>query len=271
MRRLTRTLTGLIIGSLAATSVALAPSALATPSALSALENVEATSNLFVVDAQRIEVIPGEGAIAKVVVTRPRATRFTDRPARDAAPIGVRGLLREFGWTPATKRLKASTPNASISIAGERSQIVDIKRARFTDGVLVLRVKGLTGPLTSGKGAGSLFIDNAPTYPQYQTMDIQNMSSEAEDAPPFTTAVVTLTSATTARIVLDMSPFAGADRTFEITLGTETSASWPVDDYSFEVSITSDVTTDSAQVSLSFYGNLGEEPLLGRGSVFFIL
>ena len=267
MRRLTRTLTGLIIGSLAVASVAVAPSA------LSALENVEATSNLFVVDAQRIEVIPGEGAIAKVVVTRPRATRFTDRPARDAAPIGVRGLLREFGWTPATKRLKASTPNASISIAGERSQIVDIKRARFTDGVLVLRVKGLTGPLTSGKGAGSLFIDNAPTYPQYQTMDIQNMSSEAEDAPPFTTAVVTLTSATTARIVLDMSPFGGAyaDRTFEITLGTETSASWPVDDYSFEVSITSDVTTDSAQVSLSFYGNLGEEPLLGRGSVFFIL
>ena len=260
-------MTGLIIGSLAITSVAVAPSA------LSALENVEDTSNLFVVDAQRIEVIPGEGAIAKVVVTRPRATRFTDRPARDAAPIGVRGLLREFGWTPATKRLKASTPNASISIAGERSQIVDIKRARISDGVLVLRVKGLTGPLTSGKGAGSLFIDNAPTYPQYQTLDIQNMSTDVEDAPPITTAVVTLTSATTARIVLDMSPFGGAyaDRTFEITLGTSSTETWTVEDASFEVFFDSDVTTNSALVTMNFNANLGFEPVLGQGSVFFTL
>jgi len=261
-------MTGLIIGSLAATSVALAPSALATSSELA---NAEDTSNLFVVDAQRIEVIPGDGAIAKVVVTRPRATRFTDRPARDAAPIGVRGLLREFGWTPATKRLKASTPNASISIAGERSQIVDIKRARFTDGVLVLRVKGLTGPLTSGKGAGSLFIDNAPTYPQYQTMDIQNMSTDVEDAPPITTAVVTLTSATTARIVLDMSPFGGPDRTFEITLGTSLTQTWTVEEATFEVFFDTDVTTDSALVTLNFNANLGVEPVLGQGSVFFAI
>lgn len=255
---------GLIIGALTVTSVAVAPSALA---------NEENTSNLFVVDAQRIEVIPGEGAIAKVVVTRPRATRFTDRPARDAAPIGVRALLREFGWTPATKRLKASTPNASISIAGERSQIVDIKRARISDGVLVLRVKGLTGPLASGKGAGSLFIDNAPTYPQYQTLEIQNMSSEAENAPPITTAAVTLTSATTARIVLDMSAFGGAyaDRTFEITLGTSSTETWTVEDAAFEVFFDTDVTANSALVSLSLIVSFGGEPLQGQGSVFFML
>jgi len=260
-------MTGLIIGSLAITSVAVAPSA------LSALENVEDTSNLFVVDAQRIEVIPGEGAIAKVVVTRPRATRFTDRPARDAAPIGVRGLLREFGWTPATKRLKASTPNASISIAGVRSQIVDIKRARISDGVLVLRVKGLTGPLSAGNGAGSLFIDNAPTYPQYQTLEIQNMSSEAENPPPITTAAVTLTSATTARIVLDMSAFGGAyaDRTFEITLGTSSSQTWTVGDAAFEVYFDTDVTTNSVLVFLSLIVSFGGEPLQGQGSVFFTL
>lgn len=262
MRRFTRTVTGLIIGVLTATSVAMAPSALA---------NEEDTSNLFVVDAQRIEVIPGEGAIAKVVVTRPRATRFTDRPAREAAPIGVRALLREFGWTPATKRLKASTPNASISIAGERSQIVDIKRARISDGVLVLRVKGLTGPLTSGQGAGSLFIDNAPTYPRYQTMEIQNMSTDAEDAPPITTAVVTLTSATTARIVLDMSVFDDGDRTFDITLGTSSSEIWTVEDASFEVFIDTDVAANSALVSLSLIVSFGGEPLQGQGSVFFML
>jgi hypothetical protein len=257
-------MTGLIIGVLAATSVAVAPSAMA---------NVESTSNLFVVDAQRIEVIPGEGSVAKVVVTRPRPTRFTDRPAREAAPIGVKALLREFGWTPATKRLKASTPNASISIAGERSQIVDIKRARITDGELVLRVKGLTGPLNSGKGPGSLFIDNAPTYPQYQTLEIQNLSADVEDAPPLATAAVTLTSATTARIVLDMSAFGDAyvDRTFEITLGTSSSETWTVGDAAFEVLFDTDVTTNSVLVSLSLIVSFEGDPLQGEGSVFFAL
>jgi hypothetical protein len=167
--------------------------------------------------------------------------------------------------------LKASTPNASISIAGERSQIVDIKRARISDGVLVLRVKGLTGPLNSGKGAGSLFIDNAPTYPQSQTFDIQNASTDVEDAPPITTAVVTLTSATTARIVLDMSPFGSADRTFEITLGTGTSQDWLVDNYFFEVFINSNVTTNSASVSLAFNASLDTDELQGQGSASFIL
>lgn len=154
----------LATAALAVTGLTLAPSASAVPG--------PAESYLFVVDGSQIKVTPGKGTTGRVVITDPSAIRFSDRPYRHVRPMALRAMLAEFGWSPSTSRLADATPNASISIAGERSRVVDIGRAEIRKGKLVLYVNSIDGPLQVAKGAGSVFIDNvdpAPTFPQTQS------------------------------------------------------------------------------------------------------
>lgn len=118
-------------------------------------------SYLFVVDASDVKVIPEKGTAARIVLEDASAMRFSDRPYRHVRPISLRGMLNAFGWSPTTLKLKDPTPNASISIAGQRSRIVDVGKASIRDGKLVLDVIGIDGPLTAMRGPGSVFLDNA--------------------------------------------------------------------------------------------------------------
>lgn len=162
MRRLA---TSLIAGAaLAVSGLTLAPAASAAPG--------PAESYLFVVDGSQIKVMPEKGNAGRIVITDPSAIRFSDRPYRHVRPMALRAMLAEFGWSPSTSRLADATPNASISVAGERSRVVDIGRAEIRKGKLVLHVISIDGPLQAAKGAGSVFIDNvdaAPTFPQTQS------------------------------------------------------------------------------------------------------
>lgn len=246
-----------ILGPLFVASVLVAPAA-------TAQQGQE--SYLFVVDARNITVTPLEGDSARVVVSGPAVTRFTDRPARDADRIGVRGMLREFGWTRKTKRLMESTPNAAISIAGERSQIVDIKRARVADGRVVLRVVGINGPLVAMRGAGSIFIDNAATYPVQQTQPIQFVEM------PVGRATITWTSPSIATLEIVMNVAPSVVQTFDVTIGEPQSRSWeastPGDNmWFFDANVNSSVTSFGSivhvAVSTSSYGTDGQESSAG--------
>lgn len=117
-------------------------------------------SYLFVVDADHLRVVPAKGVAARIVLTGPSALRFSDRPYRHVRPMTLRAMLAEFGWTPTSLSLEDPKPNASVSLAGRRSQIVEIRQARLRDGKLVLSVLGIDGPLKRGEGPGSIFIDN---------------------------------------------------------------------------------------------------------------
>lgn len=129
-------------------------------------------SYLYVVDGAHVEVTPGKGRESTIEVTKPRALAFTDRPYRHEFALTVPALLREFGWSRATGRLGADTPNAAVSIAGAPSQIVDIVSARVTEGRLLLKVVGVSAPLKAREGPGSLFIDNVFvfSFPWSQTV-----------------------------------------------------------------------------------------------------
>lgn len=235
------------------------------------VQAAEDVSYLFVVDSADIRVTPLKGDAARVEITGHAVTRFTDRPEREAERIGVRGMLREFGWTRASKRLMDSTPNASISIAGERSQIVDIKRARVGDGRVVLRVVGINGPLESMRGAGSIFVDNAPTYPMTQIMEIYDQSGGPE---AITTATVVLESATTATVTIKLSSIDDAlpDRVVNYELGATVNENLSQGSLSVIVQISSSSGSDSAffVVNLSIVDALGGEPLIGAGTTFFV-
>lgn len=181
----------LATAAVAVSGLTLAPSASATPG--------PAESYLFVVDGSQIKVTPGKGTAGRVVITGPSAIRFSDRPYRHVRPLAVRALLDEFGWSPTTLKLAETTPNASISIAGERSRVVDIGRAEIRKGKLVLYVKSIDGPLEPAKGAGSVFIDNvnpADAFPQTQTADLY---TDPTFGTTFT-AMVALNSPTSATI-----------------------------------------------------------------------
>ncbi|MFM1964660.1 MAG: hypothetical protein RL134_385 [Actinomycetota bacterium] len=170
-------------------------------------------SYLYVVDAEQIRIVPGNGSMAKVVVSGPSATRFSDRPYRHARQVSVREVLSAFGWSAKTYRLAESTPNAAISLGGRASQVVDIKKAKLRDGTLVLTVSGIHGRVKQATGAGSIFIDNAspsPTYPQSQT---QNVPIGPGCTTPVT-AVATLTSATS----VDVSVLTAGSTAIAVTL-----------------------------------------------------
>lgn len=264
MRRLLAAFSGAVL----AVSFLVAPSVSA--------QAAQDVSYLFVVDSTDIRVTALKGDAARVEISGAAVTRFTDRPQRQAESIGVRGMLREFGWTSKSKRLKDATPNAAISIAGVRSQIVDIKRARVADGRVVLRVVGINGALESMRGAGSIFIDNAVTYPQTQTVTITNMNPNV--SPTLATAFVVLQSATTATVTLDLSPIGPGftDRVFSIDIGTEFEQSWSEDGTAspgmtaFDVEIDSDGTSNSTSIRISLRVSLFAETASGFGSAFFL-
>ncbi len=244
--------------------MAVAASVLVAPS-LSA-HAAQDVSYLFVVDSTDIRVTPLEGDAARVEISRAAVTRFTDRPAREAESIGTRGMLREFGWTAKSKRLKDSTPNAAISIAGERSQIVDIKRARVADGRVVLRVIGINGPLESMRGAGSIFVDNAATYPVQQTLPIQFVEE------PVGSATITWTSPSLATLEITMNVAPSVVQTFDVTIGEPQSRSWKASapgDYIwfFDANVNSSVTSFGSivhvAVTTSSYGTDGQESSVG--------
>ncbi len=254
MRRIFATLSG----------VAVAASVLVAPS-LSA-HAVQDVSYLFVVDSTDIRVTPLEGDAARVEISRAAVTRFTDRPERQAESIGTRGMLREFGWTAKSKWLKDSTPNAAISIAGERSQIVDIKRARVADGRVVLRVVGINGPLVAMRGAGSIFVDNAATYPVQQTLPIQFVEE------PVGSATITWTSRSIATLEIVMNVAPSVVQTFDVTIGEPQSKSWQSSNklWFFDATVYSSVTSFGSVVNVavttSTYGSDGQE-----SSVRFLL
>lgn len=191
----------LITGVLAPITIAAA--AIAVPTAATAAPG-PTESYLFVVDASQVKVVPGKGTAGRIVLTDPSALRFSDRPYRHVRPMSVRNLLREFAWSPQTLTLADPTPNASISVGGRRSQIVDISKAEFRKGNLVLHVTGIDGALQAVKGAGSIFIDNvesAPVFPQTQTTSLYTDPTFGKTF----TATATLTSATsmTVTVLLD--------------------------------------------------------------------
>ena len=155
MRRFGSLLTAVLVAGL------LAPAASA-PAAHASLGPPE--SYLFVVDAADVRVVPEKGTAARIVLTDPSALRFSDRPYRHVRPMSLRDMLAEFGWTPERLKLEDPTPNASISIAGQRSRIVEIRKAHFRQGKLILHVLGIDGPLKSARGAGSVFIDNVSDH-----------------------------------------------------------------------------------------------------------
>ena len=68
--------------------------------------------------------------------------------------------------------MSPETPNASITIAGERSQVVDIRKVRVHDDRIVLSVRGLAGALEAQSGPGAVFIDDVIVYPWVQTADL---------------------------------------------------------------------------------------------------
>lgn len=191
----------LITATLAA--ITLGTAAVAAPPAASAAPG-PAESYLFVVDGSAIQVVPGKGDAARVVIKQPRALRFSDRPYRHVRDMSVRGMLKEFGWSPKTHKLADSTPNAGLAVAGSRTQIVDIRKAWRHGNRLVLSVRGVEGPLTKQSGRGSVFIDNVgstPAFPQSQTT---NLYTDPTFGDTFT-ATATLTSAVAVTVSVSMN------------------------------------------------------------------
>jgi hypothetical protein len=182
------------VSAVLAAGLAITAPALAAPAQLA--KPGPPKSYLYVVDGSDVHVKPGKGRQATIIITKPSAVAFTDRPYRHQSPMTVPALLREFGWTPATGRLAGDTPNAAVSVAGSPSQIVDIVSARIADRRLVLKVMGVGAPLTARKGPGSLFIDNVFVFSYPWTQAV------ALDSSGYWTAVVTLTDTTTGTVVL---------------------------------------------------------------------
>ena len=124
-----------------------------------------AASYIFVIDASSLRVIPAKGNSARIVLTDPRALRFTGDPYPLVRQISARGVLLRLGWSEATSQFPRRAPLASISIAGERSRVVALGKAQFREGKLILRGYGIDGPLTKAQGPGSAFINNPAAYP----------------------------------------------------------------------------------------------------------
>lgn len=148
-----------IVGTLIATAgltLAVAPQAYAAPPA-----DTPPESYLYVVDASYIKVVPSaSGKRAKVIVLDAKVTRFSDRPYRHEVRITVEEMLDEFQWDRTTQRWGDPTPNAGVSVAGERTEIIDIRRSTGDKDRLVLHVKDVHETLRAVSGTGAIFIDN---------------------------------------------------------------------------------------------------------------
>lgn len=183
MSRITRAGAGLVAAALALT---LAPAATAAPP-----PDAPPETYLYIVDASYISVIPSEsGKRAKVIVRDAKVTRFSDRPYRHQRRITVEEMLREFEWDAATKKWGDPTPNAGVSVAGQRTEIIDIKRSTGDKDRLVLHVKDVHKTLRAVHGTGAIFIDNVVAFPIVKTSPIIPTSS----------FVVTLTSPTSVTV-----------------------------------------------------------------------
>lgn len=137
-------------------ALAMAPQAYAAPPA-----DAPPESYLYVVDASYIKVIPSaSGERAKVVVLDAKVTRFSDRPYRHEVRITVEEMLKEFEWDATSQRWGDPTPNAGVSVAGQRTEIVDIQRSSGDKDRLVLHVKDVREKLRAVSGTGAIFIDN---------------------------------------------------------------------------------------------------------------
>ena len=123
--------------------------------------NAPPESYLYVVDASSITVIPSaSGKRAKVIVLDAKVTRFSDRPYRHEVRITVDEMLQEFRWDKVTQKWGDPTPNAGVSVAGQRTEIVDIQRSRGDAQRLVLFVEDVHDLLKAASGTGAIFIDN---------------------------------------------------------------------------------------------------------------
>jgi len=124
---------------------------------------------LYTVDGTTITVTPRSGRVGTVTVDNPSATKFSDRPYRYDQPTTLTSLLKSFYWSPSTRRLGKPTPNASVSVAGGRSQVVEIQKASRGSRRLTLVVRSLRGPLEAASGPGAIVIDDvaggAPPLP----------------------------------------------------------------------------------------------------------
>ena len=124
-----------------------------------------AASYLFVIDASSLRVAPAKGNSARIVLTDPKALRFTGDPYPLVREVSVRGVLERLGWSETTSRFPRRAPLASLSIAGERSRVVALGKAQIREGKLILRGYGIDGPLAKASGPGSAFINNPAIYP----------------------------------------------------------------------------------------------------------
>ena len=118
-------------------------------------------SYLYVIDASYIKVVPSaSGKRAKVIVLDAQVTRFSDRPYRHQVRITLDEMHREFKRDAGTQRWGDPTPNAGVSVAGQRTEIVDIQRSSGDKRRLVLHVEDVHRTLTAMSGTGAIFIDN---------------------------------------------------------------------------------------------------------------
>lgn len=148
-------------------------------------------SYLYIVDAKYIKVKPNaDGSTAKVVLRNAKVTRFSDRPYRHEHYMSVAEMFAEFGGDPRTGKWEDPTPNAGVSVAGHRTEIVDIRRSKGDEERLVLYVRDVRYALKAVEGVGAVFIDNvtATTYPVSKSITWTQL--------PGLTADVTATSAT---------------------------------------------------------------------------
>lgn len=138
--------------------------------------SAETLELLYAMSADEIRVQSRQGDTARVVLVRPTITQFTDRPARDAVEVHPATMLGTFGWTEESGRLRGSSPNAAISLVGSDTQVVRIRKAAIRGDRVILRVSGITGPVASVRGAGSMFVDSA-TVNVLQSQSVQLSST----------------------------------------------------------------------------------------------
>lgn len=157
-----------VVATVLGLAFATAPQAYAAPPA-----DVPPESYLYVIDASNIKVVPSDsGKRAKVILLDAKVTRFSDRPYRHQLRISLDEMHREFERDAKTQRWGDPTPNAGVSVAGQRTEIVDIQRSSGDKNRLILHVKDVHRTLTPVSGTGAVFIDNVTAYPVTQQMVI---------------------------------------------------------------------------------------------------
>jgi len=174
--------------------------------------SVDALELLYSMSADEIRVQSRQGDTGRVVLVRPTITQFTDRPARDAVEVHPATMLGTFGWNEESGRLRGSSPNAAISLVGSDTQVVRIRKAAIRGDRVILRVSGITGPVTSVRGAGSMFVDSA-TVNVLQSQSVQLWST------PELTMTGTVYSNSTMTITFRSASAVVANRTFIPSLG----------------------------------------------------